>query len=675
MCNTPSERYEHTAVMFRDGLMYVYGGYSQRCADFCDDMWAFDIFVKAWKQVYPAGQLSRLYYEYTTTTVSGKIFYNPVDVPVDNSTKKWAGPGERWRSLMVIGLAYNSTRNITTDATMRQDFAVFGGHRLWHGYALENEQSNNWDNYNTMKPGGYLDDLWIYSKELDFTTIPGSTFKKSVGSWKKIEPKQICFASPGESWDSRNDRSCEILWPLGRAGHNGAWDNKRNLIWIFGGYNTYFPYLRTDGPGSGAGITALNVGGFVPYPGYNYFLNDLWYFNMSDGYWTEVSFPVTMDLPAARAGHVFLLMGDVIFLHGGYADNNYFDDTWYYNITSNRWLLKKKYVYPRYPASCSSDVEFVKKNPDCQQLLWPKHLERDVVYPFGVLPYYRQKYYWPDPTNGPYWNILKKVDNPEIEYKKKIAYSAKPPVGTPEFPYAASGPIQYAQKFFYSFNSTHNATLVASCTSVFGEPTRGHLVDGLMGRSNGSIFIPQLRTQNPGWDGCRDRADGRKDLPAELQYVKPFARAGHRAIFYAVNNEIIMYGGTGYVSEQPPSIRTTWPTRSLDDMWYFNLFHCINNCSLHGDCYYGFCICYVGYYGEDCSNTSCAGTYCHYDPITFDNICVHACHAGYNHTDNDVYVPDIAKLPCTVENPGESNGVCDGFGKTQCAPPFIGTVC
>ena len=48
-----------------------------------------------------------------------------------------------------------------------------------------------------------------------------------------------------------------------------------------------------------------------------------------------------------------------------------------------------------------------------------------------------------------------------------------PSIGTPLFPYAATGSIQYAQKFFYSFNSTHNATLLASCTSVYGEPTRG----------------------------------------------------------------------------------------------------------------------------------------------------------------------------------------------------------
>lgn len=39
VCNVPSERYDHGAVTFADGTMYVYGGFSQRCVDYCDDLW------------------------------------------------------------------------------------------------------------------------------------------------------------------------------------------------------------------------------------------------------------------------------------------------------------------------------------------------------------------------------------------------------------------------------------------------------------------------------------------------------------------------------------------------------------------------------------------------------------------------------------------------------------
>lgn len=49
----------------------------------------------------------------------------------------------------------------------------------------------------------------------------------------------------------RFDISCTTTQPTGRAGHASAFDDKRNLVWIFGGYSTYFPYLSTDGIGSG----------------------------------------------------------------------------------------------------------------------------------------------------------------------------------------------------------------------------------------------------------------------------------------------------------------------------------------------------------------------------------------------------------------------------------------
>jgi hypothetical protein len=262
----------------------------------------------------------------------------------------------------------------------------------------------------------------------------------------------------------------------------------------------------------------------------------------------------------------------------------------------------------------------------------------------------------------------------------------KPAIGDAEFPFSAVGPLEYARPFRIILNSTYNATVYMRCTSVFGEPTRGRVEQNLVLDSNFvpinlTVFVPQPRRQAPGWDGCRDRADGRNDgsLPKELQYYKPTGRSQHRAVWYKGMNEIIMYGGVGYLEEQPVTASQSWPTVVHDDMWYYNIFHCNNKCSGHGVCYYGFCQCYVGYYGEDCSNTSCPGTACYYDDYTHDQVCLHACQAGYIHKGNDSYVQDIAKLPCNPEpayyNPGEVNGICDGFGTAQCSPPYIGNDC
>jgi hypothetical protein len=84
-----------------------------------------------------------------------------------------------------------------------QNFAVFGGHRLWHGYSPENSYVNDWSSYISRPVGGYLNDLWIYTKYLDLTTTPGSGYKTNNGLWKLKQPREQCFASPGLAWDTR----------------------------------------------------------------------------------------------------------------------------------------------------------------------------------------------------------------------------------------------------------------------------------------------------------------------------------------------------------------------------------------------------------------------------------------------------------------------------------------
>lgn len=44
--------------MFDDETMIVYGGYSQRCGDYCDDAWSFDLRDNTWMEIYPLGHFS-----------------------------------------------------------------------------------------------------------------------------------------------------------------------------------------------------------------------------------------------------------------------------------------------------------------------------------------------------------------------------------------------------------------------------------------------------------------------------------------------------------------------------------------------------------------------------------------------------------------------------------------
>ena len=96
---------------------------------------------------------------------------------------------------------------------------------------------------------------------------------------------------------------------------------------------------------------------------------------------------------------------------GGEGNNILYDDTWYFNMTKMKWLLKerlelysfpiriynaiylyplyltynvifvvpfldKRAVYPVYPDSCTDDLEYIEEN-NCTHLLWPKELQRD----------------------------------------------------------------------------------------------------------------------------------------------------------------------------------------------------------------------------------------------------------------------------------------------------------
>lgn len=117
-----------------------------------------------------------------------------------------------------------------------------------------------------------------------------------------------------------NDQTCSITAPTERAGHGSAYDSERNVLWIFGGYRTYYPYLRTDGEGSGPGVQSVGFGGFIPFPSYGYFLNDLWYYDFASSLWTEVPIEVGQSIPDPRVDPVFLLLGEILFLHGRYRD-------------------------------------------------------------------------------------------------------------------------------------------------------------------------------------------------------------------------------------------------------------------------------------------------------------------------------------------------------------------
>ena len=228
--------------MIDSSTMVVYGGYSQECEDYCDDVWAFNFDTLEWKRV----------------SVSSE-------------------PGKRWKFSMV-----SVVRDSEVDEKNR--IIVFGGHRLWHGFASDNSQENRWESTESYPEGGYLNDLWFLEKQ-SRNDIENIT---ETWMWTKVDPKESCIPAPGIAWKDRNNVRCEVYWPQKRAGHAATFDKERNRVWIHGGYSVHYPYPSSTASGSGIGVKGLREKGFIPFGSQSYFLDDLWYFDILKGIWTRI---------------------------------------------------------------------------------------------------------------------------------------------------------------------------------------------------------------------------------------------------------------------------------------------------------------------------------------------------------------------------------------------------
>jgi hypothetical protein len=75
-----------------------------------------------------------------------------------------------------------------------------------------------------------------------------------------------------------------------------------------------------------------------------------------------------------------------------------------------------------------------------------------------------------------------------------------------------------------------------------------------------------------------------------------------------------------YLQEELEDMTVTKPMEIKGDFWLYALDACPYNCSSQGDCINGYCFCYDGFYGLDCSNISCPGDFCYYDEHTHQQV-------------------------------------------------------
>lgn len=378
--------------------------------------------------------------------------------------------------------------------------------------------------------------------------------------------------------------------------------------------------------------------------------------------------------PQPRTNHILALSGNLLLLHGGFGDNFHFEDTWHYSIVENRWIEKTDFVHASYPETCTDDLITIQQDTSCIELGFPSDLKRSNESTLAlkyqeILPFNEQMGFTPDPEFPLYFGIVDSASELVKELRQKYlereVYNEKGERiwlestvadGTPIAPNAATAPRQYARQKRIKYNETTELEVWEWCVSVSGEPTRDRTDSEKLARSNTSVLIPQPRRQSPGWDGC-----------AAIKWKHPTARADHASVYVEKFDMLVMYGGIGYGPGNGPYAAS--PT-VLGDLWVLNMHNCAHNCSGNGVCTDSFCECDPGYFGVDCSNVTCPGSVCHYD-ANRNQHCTHCCY-------DDV---DGRKAPCQLTNDelmifsGRSEGICDGFGTCQCAPPYIGEDC
>ena len=78
--------------------------------------------------------------------------------------------------------------------------------------------------------------------------------------------------------------------------------------------------------------------------------------------------------------------------------------------------------------------------------------------------------------------------------------------------------------------------------SVWAHPTKG--MSDIMGRKH--MFVHQPRRQRYGWDGCRDRSDGRLDMENKLLFMQPSQRFNHKSVYSNKHDLMLTFGGQNF---------------------------------------------------------------------------------------------------------------------------------
>lgn len=278
--DVPSGRWEHQMSLTLNRLtgerdtLVMFGGYSVDCADYCDDLWHYNVPRSKW-------------------------------VKITNFTKPI--PTRRWKHAMV---------------DYRDAVFMFGGHgqrvaRPLPGQPrVANEIYDTAIKYDSNDPL-YFDDLWSYNA--------------TEREWERLKP--FCVTCQNETEpDGTAER--DVFGPRGR--HSPSFANYADALYLFGGYayggTTNFVGIYPTG--SDTDYPSLNSKYYLnDLWRYNITVNE-WEQLFPHPRYPVVPSPrfghaATISI---KQQHVVML------LYGGYTWDDEIGDLWYYNISGETWI-------------------------------------------------------------------------------------------------------------------------------------------------------------------------------------------------------------------------------------------------------------------------------------------------------------------------------------------------
>jgi hypothetical protein len=197
-----------------------------------------------------------------------------------------------------------------------------------------------------------LGDTWTYNlttnnwTDMHPPTGPSARSNHAI-AYDSVHDEIVLFGGEGSSgqlgdtwtYDQKTNNWTDMApsgGPSARSGHAMVYDRAHGEVVLFGGYLGY-------------------------YLGYKE-LGDTWTYNLSKNSWTNMTPSVS---PPARGGHSMAYdsaRGEVLLFSGRKYSYYYFNDTWAYNLTTNKWINENPTTTP--PGRCHHAMVYDSSHDD-----------------------------------------------------------------------------------------------------------------------------------------------------------------------------------------------------------------------------------------------------------------------------------------------------------------------